>query len=258
MRWLDDLENWFGARVQKLAHPAGGASQMSLLEICKEIQSQIRDKIIAQDKGIRVFPYTRVEIDVFAGNEEQQATYDAVLNGEEPFRLRILEMLAAEECRLHALEFVVSVAVGGLENARPFAIRFLRTAPGAERKQRPRARLVVIKGEAEIRELLVETARVNIGRLREVVSASGVVIRLNDLPFTESETTIAREHAYIRWDAVSGRYLLFDYLSGGRGTRLFRDGESILLPRGNSKGYGLQPGDEIHLGMARILFELIE
>jgi hypothetical protein len=258
MRWLDDLEKWFGARVKMLAQPAGGASRMNLLEICKEIQSRIRDKIVAQDRGIRVFPYTRLEIDVFAEDEEQQAAYDAVLNGEEPFGLRVLEMLAEEQCRAPALQVVVNVSVPEGKHPNPFTVRFLRSAPGAERKQRPRARLVVIKGDAETSEVLVESARVNIGRMREVVGRSGAVIRLNDLPFKETETTIAREHAYIRWDADTSRYLLFDYLSGGRGTRLFRDGESILLPQGNSKGYGLQTGDEIHLGMARIRFELLE
>ncbi|HUQ93793.1 MAG TPA: FHA domain-containing protein [Bryobacteraceae bacterium] len=258
MSWLDDLEKTLSRRVTGLAKDVSGAPrEKSLIEICKEIQEQLRDKIVAQDRGLRAFPYSRVEVRIFAKSEEQRAAYDAVLNGPEPLSSRLRAMLVEEECRVGSL--TIDVAIAAIpQSPVPFEVRCARASrpPHKRPKAQLAAKLTVLRGDAESSELRIVTGRVNIGRLREVVSAIGEVIRINDLAFRESETTIAREHAFIRWDSTAGHYLLFDALSGGRGTRLFRGGESIRLPRGPSKGTALEHGDEIHLGTARIRFEL--
>jgi pSer/pThr/pTyr-binding forkhead associated (FHA) protein len=72
--------------------------------------------------------------------------------------------------------------------------------------------------------------------------------------FAETETTVSREHAHIRYDAESGKYRLYD--SGSqRGTSIFRDGRRLEAPR--VRGVQLRSGDEIHVGDARVRFETV-
>jgi pSer/pThr/pTyr-binding forkhead associated (FHA) protein len=133
----------------------------------------------------------------------------------------------------------------------------------ADASSRPVARLVVTEGTANVGEIRLEKARINIGRVVDVYRAEGI-FRRNDLVFeeeTEINRSVSREHAHIRYDRASREYRLFNdrwYVrgpqSGECGTWVVRDGMSQEVHR-TSRGFKLEPGDEIHFGRAVVVFE---
>jgi hypothetical protein len=74
--------------------------------------------------------------------------------------------------------------------------------------------------------------------------------------------SVSREHAHIVFDKVSGDYRLFNdrwYPRSGPprcecGTWIVRGGMSQEVHR-DSRGFKLEPGDEIHFGRAVVRFE---
>jgi len=145
-------------------------------------------------------------------------------------------------------------------------------APEPAHAQRA-ARLVVLKGTANKPELLLNKARINIGRTVDVFHADGPA-RRNDLAFVEDNEinrTVSREHAHIIAPSsgapssgaptsgarkASGEYRIFNdrwYKGANCGLWILRDGLSQPVHRGE-RGLALQPGDEIHAGRAVIKF----
>ncbi len=75
------------------------------------------------------------------------------------------------------------------------------------------------------------------------------------MAFAETETTVSREHAAIRYDSDTGKFRLYD--SGSqRGTRVFRDGRRFEVTKDPAYGFQLRSGDEIHLGDAWLRFDV--
>ena len=110
----------------------------------------------------------------------------------------------------------------------------------------------------------LEKARTNIGRVVDVYRAAGL-FRRNDLAFaaeTEINRSVSREHAHIQFDRAAGEYRLFNdrwYPRGESnhaecGTWIVRDGMSQEVHR-NARGTKLEHGDEIHFGLAVVVFE---
>ncbi len=122
------------------------------------------------------------------------------------------------------------------------------------------ARLLIVEGEANLQDLLIDKARINIGRTVEVYRAGGPS-RRNDIAFTEDSDrngTVSREHAHILRSSRSGECRIFnDRTYKGEancGIWIVRDGLSRPVHRG-TRGTLLESGDEIHLGRAVIRFE---
>jgi len=111
-----------------------------------------------------------------------------------------------------------------------------------------------VRGQAEPPELDLKSDRVNIGRLKEVSGEKDGLRRRNDIAFAETETTVSREHATIRYDKETGRFYLQDGDSQ-RGTSVFRDSRRLTVPKSPTRGLQLKSGDEIHLGDGRVVFE---
>jgi hypothetical protein len=121
------------------------------------------------------------------------------------------------------------------------------------------ARLVVRRGGANAPELPLDKPRVYIGRELEVYRNGGMH-RRNDLAFveeTEVNRSVSREHAHIDYERTTGEYRLFNdrWYARGKdcGTRIVRDGVSREVHR-DTRGTRLEPGDEIHLGGAVMVF----
>jgi len=131
----------------------------------------------------------------------------------------------------------------------------------AEIAPAPRAaRLTVLKGSANKTELVLSKTRTNIGRTVDVYRADGPS-RRNDLAFTgegEAGRTVSREHAHIVFHKRTGEYRLYNdrmqKAGDGCGLWIIRDGLSQEVHR-DARGVRLQPGDEIHLGTAAVLFK---
>ena len=130
---------------------------------------------------------------------------------------------------------------------------------------KPVARLAVCEGAANTAALRLDKPRINIGRVVDVYRSEGLH-RRNDLAFAEDNEvnrSVSREHAHIVFDKTSGEYRLFNdrwYPRGAPpqgecGTWIVRDCMSQEVHR-DSRGFKLEPGDEIHFGRAVVRFEL--
>ncbi|MGH7730478.1 MAG: FHA domain-containing protein, partial [Candidatus Eiseniibacteriota bacterium] len=123
-------------------------------------------------------------------------------------------------------------------------------APPPTPEAPPALRLLVLRGRTGEKEHALALARINLGRLEKVASASGKATRKNHVWFAASEDTVSRAHAHV--ERVGGDYLLFDDGSAS-GTRVLREGEEIeLMPRA-SRGVRLRDGDRIELGKGCVI-----
>ena len=261
MRSLEQIDRWIAGKVRNWTDRfAGGASGKELLEVRREILEDIRDNIQPAGEGRTLFPYSGVSVRIAGQDEREREVCAAAFAGEDGIERDIRELLAEAGARIPAA-FDVSVEVVDdpalAWSGRPFRISYLSTGPKGRSKTspdiRPSARVRVTQGETDTTECEIRSDRFYIGRLKEVVGEKEGLRRRNDLAFAESETTVSREHAVIRYDPSSGRFRLHDSNSQ-RGTVVFREGRRLEVPKG-AGGLQLRPGDEIHLGNARVIFE---
>ena len=263
MRSLEQLDRWIAGKVKNwTGKVAGGAQSKELLEVRRDILEEIRDAIQPKGGGKSVFPCNEVSVRIAAPDEREREVCRAAFAGEDGLESDIRELLAEAGCRIPAGFHLTTEVVEDPELAwsnRPFRIAYATRKGGAEPRsaggERPRAKLTVLQGEAEAREYQVAADRFYIGRMKEVVGDRDGLRRRNDLAFAETETSVSREHAYLRYDVEGGSFRVYDSNSQ-RGTLVFRGGRRLDVPRGAGGGVQLQSGDEIHLGNARILFEI--
>ena len=256
MKSLEELDRWIAGKVKRLSSNVSGTPQKrELLEIRRDILEDVRDQIEPKGSGKYLFPYTEIAVRVAARDEADRALLDAAFaqNGalEEDVRALLVEAGCSAQVAV-AVDIVTEAA------EQPFQIAYSSGKRQVEKTAvataRPLARLIVVRGSAEPSEFVIHSSRVNVGRLKEVLGEKDGLRRRNDIAFADTETTVSREHAYIRYDAAAGRYRVCDYQSA-RGTTVFRDGRRIEVPRASTRGVPLQSGDEIHFGEARIRFE---
>jgi hypothetical protein len=263
MRSLEQLDSWISSKVRTWSSRLAGSSpRAELLEIRRDILNEIRDHVHPKGEGKSIFPYNRVAIHMVAENSARQAVLEEAFSRGDELQETICALLTEAGCPIPGgLHVTVSV----MQNAplafdgHPFDIEFHNAKPqlpASVPNTRPPATLTIIGGEADVTEYAIDSDHVNLGRLKEVVSDKDGLRRRNHVAFAETETTVSREHAFIRYDPDTGRFRVFDHISH-RGTRVFRDGRRFDVPKGPTRGLQLQSGDEIHLGEARLRFDLI-
>jgi hypothetical protein len=262
MRSLEQLDSWITAKVKNWSSKVSGVPRTrEILEIRRDILEDVRDHIQPKGQGRSVLPYNAISIEIAARNPEQRAILEAAFS-DDGVEEDVRALLSEADCPVPA---GFSVGVSVMEDAdlamsaRPFLAEYSNTKPGTagsniSRNARPNAKLTIVRGEADPSEYTIESDRVNIGRLKEVVGDKDGLRRRNDIAFADTETTVSREHASIRYDAESGKFRLYDSLSQ-RGTSVFREGRRLEVPKGATHGLQLRSGDEIHVGDARIAFE---
>ena len=262
MKSFEELDRWIASKVRGWSARVGGGPQpKELLEIRREILEEIRDKIEPAGEGRYIFPFHEVLVRIAARDAAHAGLLDAAFSEGGSLDGDIRGLLQEAGCAIPAgfdagVEIFEDADVGA--GARPFQIECVQRKGGtreAVAATRPAARVLVLRGQAEPVELALTRDRVNIGRLQEVTGERDGLRRLNDLAFADGETTVSREHAHIRYEAATGKFRLYDDRSQ-RGTRIFREGRRLEAPRGSLRGVQLQHGDEIHLGDARVRFEI--
>jgi hypothetical protein len=131
-------------------------------------------------------------------------------------------------------------------------------APGPVKAQP--AQFVAVIGVTNPERLVLTGSRVNLGRVEDVLDATGRTVRHNELSFPEdahdANPSVSRAHAHVALDSASGEWRIFDDGSS-LGTTIFRGGERIDIPAHGGRGVALRYGDEIYLGQARLRFEPI-
>ncbi len=233
----------------------GPADSDELLLVHRAILEEIGGKIQTVARGERVFPYPHVTVTLISPDPDRRALYQAAFGDEGRLEKDIRDTLEGAQCqppRGFAVE--VNTAETG---ERTFEIEYGMERKKAEALPDTAGRLVVVKGHTAQAEYTIERPRTNLGRLAELTDAEQRVLRRNDVVFEEGDeinATVSRKHAHIRHEA--GEYRIVDEESEF-GTRVFRDGRSIEVPKGNRRGEKLRDGDEIYLGRACLRFERV-
>jgi hypothetical protein len=258
MRSLEQIDRWIAGKIKQWTSRVAGPPQSpELLEIRRDILEDIRDAIEPAGQGRNIFPYNTVSIRIAANDQQQAAVYHTALIESGALERDIRDLLGEAGCAPPAvtMEAVEDPALAA--TARPFRIEYstVKTPAKSAVAPRPAARLIVVRGQADPPQYEIRSDRVNIGRLKEVIGDRDGLRRRNDIAFADTETSVSREHAYIRYDAEAGHFRLYDSRSQ-RGTSVFREGRRLEAPRGSVHGLQLRSGDEIHVGDARLLFEL--
>jgi hypothetical protein len=262
MKTLDELDRWIAGRVRAWSSKVSGGQPRELLEVRRDILADVRDRVEPKGEGRSVFAWDTVSIQLAAQTSDQAELWRAALGEEGGLEQDVRALLSEAGCMLPA-SFSVTVTMVDdpalAENDHPFRIEYARSGGRAVVKsaasERPAAKLTVIRGETESPEFEIASDRVNIGRLKEVLDNREGLRRRNDIAFADSETTVSREHAYIQWDAATGRFRVHD-CGSQRGTSVFRDGRRVEVAKGNPRGVQLQSGDEISVGAARLRFSV--
>jgi len=259
MNVTEFLEKWGRSVFEKpLSRSAPLESPPELAEIRLAILEEVRRNCYRA--GAReVFPYDLVCVSMRGVEEERAIVFRSsffrqYLEHETQTRLRMENARFPESLRVE-----VDVTTGLPKAGEPWltvAVTSREAAPEAEQF----AHLMVQQGSANTAEIALDKPRTFIGRDLEV-HRNGGFFRRNDLAFageSDINRTVSREHAHIEYDRSTGEYRLFNdrwYARGTDcGTRIYRDGVSIEVHH-DTRGTRLQPGDEIHLGQAVMIFQ---
>jgi len=238
----------------------------SPLELRHQILEHVEDNI-EFDKGGPLFPYDEIRISFPGADENRRQLLNLAFVEERPIKDDIMALLHRHRCRM-ASEPTVIVQFAGDDEAGesypPFRIDFSKRATAAaravsaENKPQPRAVLTVVKGAAEPTTYDVTKKRTCIGRVKELFDVEGVIVRRNDLAFSDNDdqvnVTVGRAHATIVFDGQTRDFRVIDETSR-YGTRIFREDRSIRVPPGG-RGIALKDGDELYFGRACVKFEI--
>lgn len=261
MKSLEQLDRWIAGKIKGWSTKAANSTHSpALLEIRRDILEDVRDQLEPKGRGRSVFPYNSISITIAAEDDGAAERYQIAFGGDDGLAGDIRELLVeagASTPSAFTVDLAITSNPEAAESERPFTIEYSsrKTLPKSEPTTQPPARLTVVKGEAEESGCDISGERVNMGRLKEVIGDRDGLRRRNDIAFKDSETTVSREHAHIRFDRSTGVYRLYD-TNSQRGSCVFRDGRRLEVPRGPTRGLALQSGDEIHLGEARLRFEI--
>jgi hypothetical protein len=233
-----------------------------------EIRLAVLEEILKKGQrvgGRTVFPFNLVRIFVRGVSEDEAAFLKSdFLKGY--FEQEIRERLARANYRFPEDLEVAFEATTELPGKPEEWLRVeTESRPkkeGVSGPARRAARLVVVRGTADVSDILLNKERTNIGRTAEVYREKGPS-RRNDLAFTEENSTVSREHAHIVYSKKTGEYRLYNdrwYQHGGKetgdcGLWIIRDGLSQEVHR-NARGVKLEAGDEIQLGRAVVKFQV--
>jgi hypothetical protein len=241
----------------------GHGSAQTPLEIRREIIEQVESRIVVDTGGSR-FPFAKVAVLLQPPTEALRDVFEAAFLQDGSLRTDILETLRDSQARYPsdlevAVELRLPPSPATVEDSPLFQLDFVKPDP-SRRAEVPEAKLVILKGSAEQPEYRLKKERILVGRLAEVLDREGRLVRKNDVVFLDNEedinSTVGRIHARIWFDLERGEFCILDEASR-YGTRVIREGRSIEVPGGNSRGIRLRSGDEIYFGQACLRFELI-
>lgn len=272
---------------RKLKQLVGESAPREPLEIRRAVLQGITDLAQPAGRGRRVMPFDRIDIEVLAPTPDVRRVFEAVFERDGGLEASVRKGLATVGCE-PAPTFAVTVtyrkkAPGGWASeqrfdvsghvhdaagASPRATAISTPAPSPPAPAAPPASspttaspptviLKVVKGRASRKTIELRADRINVGRLDEVTDKDQRLLRRNQVVFVEGDEigdSVSRAHAHIRW-VPPGEFRLRDDHSA-YGTRIIRDGRTIDVVPGNSRGVRLQSGDELHLGRAVILFTI--
>jgi hypothetical protein len=261
--WDRILQTEHGMR-KRVENAFGKESTPTPLEIRREVLEQVEARI-AIDKGKKLFLYEKIEIHIHPETEALRDVFETAFLRDKSLEMEIHRRLREEEIQQAGnLEITVQVhePVDSSQAGRPsqdlLQLNFIKMA-GPRERELPELTLQIIKGSVEQAIYRMKQERVLIGRLSEVTDQEGRMVRKNDVVFLDNgddiNSTVGRIHARIWFDSEKQEFRIMDE-SSRYGTRVVREGRSIEVPGGNSRGIRLKSGDQIYFGQACVRFEL--
>jgi len=251
MKPLDKLEQMLGSVFRKI--PAGGPQAWEPIEIRRAVLHEIMEHVQSKGGGEYVFPFVEVAVEIFARDAAEQQIFEASLDAAE-LTAELRSQLGERACRADNVTVLIDVVqIEVNQDQVPFRIEYRRKRV-EQPVTRPPAHLIVLQGSAAERDLAIDRDLVYLGRLNEVKNKAGGLERRNDLAFADTETTVSRKHAWLRYDPAEGKFRAYNDPASSLGTQVFRDGRIIVCD--STRGVQLRSGDELHLGDARVRFEL--
>jgi hypothetical protein len=262
---LVKLEKALEGRLERLTRRRNTPEEP--LEWIPPMLDEIEHRVIPSGGRGRVFPYEEIRVELRVEPASVEAARGVF--GAGAFEERVRDRLRQVRCEVPAdLRVRLRVRLRQARDESPYAIAFRRPAgekrPEGRSAQRadaavPAVRIMVAEGRCRRRIHELRLERINLGRLDSVEGRGAQRLRRNQVAFLDRDdpvnTTVSRAHAHIEYFAGDG-FRVFDDGSA-QGTRIVRDGRSLAVTRGAVRGVRLRHGDEIELGMARIVF-LIE
>jgi hypothetical protein len=240
----------------------GRGTAQTPLEVRRDVLEQVESRIVV-DTGGKSFPFEKIVVQLRPPTDALRDVFEAAFLQDGSLKDDILEKLKESQARCPAeTEVIVELRqVAGeapAEDFPLFQIDFIR--PDPQRKTEiPETNLVIVKGAAELPEYRLKKERILIGRLSDVLDREGRLVRRNDVVFLDNgddvNSTVGRVQARIWFDHERREFCIMDEASR-YGTRIIREGRSIEIPAGNTRGIKLKSGDEIYFGQACLRFEL--
>jgi hypothetical protein len=241
----------------------GHGTAQTPLEVRREILEQVESRIVVDASG-NSFPFGKIIVHLHPPTQALNDVFETAFLQDGSLKADIIEKLKDSKAQ-HPGEIEVGVEFGQVPDVAPaeasplFMLDFIKPDP-LRKPEVPETRLVILKGSAENPEYQLKKKRILVGRLLEVLDREGRMVRRNDVVFLDNgsdvNSTVGRAHARIWFDNDRLEFWIMDEASR-YGTRIIRDGRSIEIPGGNTRGIRLRSGDEIYLGQACLRFELI-
>jgi hypothetical protein len=260
-RKVIEIERLLDARMHSLVRTS--PRHLEPIEVRNAILDTIEDQIIAGPKGVPLFPYDGVIVELL---DRSAPPIEAVLEGGGGLPAAARQRLAARDCRVGS---EVVFQVRRVEDMPPdwpvdaeHRIRFNRKAadPAAIGCAPSRTLTLTFSVAGQPRSHSFSSTRIDVGRVAEVRDRAGRLLRRNLLSLGDDydpNVTVSRRHAHIKaFTDPGGRtvYVLRDDASR-YGTRVVRDGKTIPVHAGTA-GVHLRDGDELYFGSARALVRI--
>lgn len=248
---------------KRIENAFGHGTAQTPLEVRREILEQVESRIVVDTNGNQ-FPFGKVLVQLKPPTDALCDVFNAAFLQDGSLKANILDKIKDSQARYpRELEIVVDIlpvpAASQPEAGPLFNLDFVKPDP-APTPEIWQTLLTVVKGSAEQQEYRLKRERILVGRLAEVTDREGRLVRKNDVVFLDNgeevNSTVGRAHARIWFEPERRAFCIIDEESR-YGTRIIREGRSIEVPGGNSRGIRLRSGDEIYLGQACLKFELI-
>lgn len=228
------------------------------------LQNDIWKAVVSDLKAIGggeyILPSNQLAVSILASSNENRNLLNAAF-GSGRLGSFLTQKLSEESCR-QTIKVYLNYLDKPAEDwkiGQSFAVNY----GGNSTYQIPTVIVKIIDGVATKKRYKFTKETINIGRSAEALDKYGTVIRKNDVVFeditTEPNNYVSKLHAQITYNAAENAFYLsdsgFEYGSTTNGTRIFRQGNLVAKLNADQK-IPLENGDEIHLGKAKLKFEI--
>jgi hypothetical protein len=265
MSLLREIEKRIDAQLKKLFTSESAAAQgKELIEIQRLILDEVEDHAQMLPRARRRFPYNDLIVRIAAPEPDRRSAIQVVFIEGNALQAEIANHLRSEQIEVPP---DLQVHVEPIEEppaeiaSKGFHIIYnTREAAKPQAKSKQPVRLTVLHGNTEQPSYEINKPRIHLGRLSEVLDERRRPVRRNDIVFLESSdkpnSTVSRAHAHIEYDAAASEFRLFDDGSS-YGTSVMHNGRLVNVPAAGGRGLRIDDGDEIYIGQARVLFEIL-